>query len=181
MTTTRAAAYLGGGALLVAWFAAAGGVPFQEPGEPARDRAVVRTAGQQNLESLADDVQAQAGRLRERLARAPEPQRNPRNPFAFGTREPRIAMAAPARPAAAPVAAPVVEVPPLPLALIGVAEEPSPEGLHRTAMIAGADDTLFMVMEGQSFADRYRVTAIGTDAVELKDLLTGAIRRLALR
>ncbi len=180
MTTTRAAAYLGGGALLVAWLAAAGGVPFQESDAPARDRAAVRTSGQEDLQALAGDVQAQAGRLRERLARAPVPQQNPRNPFAFGMREHRAALSAPARPAAA-LPPPMLDAPSPALALIGVAEEPSPEGLHRTAMIAGADDTFYMVMEGQAVADRYRVITIGTDAVELKDLLTGAVRRLALR
>jgi hypothetical protein len=64
---------------------------------------------------------------------------------------------------------------------MGVAEEMSPEGLHRTAVIGGAADAIYMVVEGQSFGDRYRVTTIGQDAVELKDLVTGAYRRLAMR
>jgi hypothetical protein len=38
-----------------------------------------------------------------------------------------------------------------------------------------------MVAEGQELAGRYRVSAVGADAVELKDLVTGATRRLALR
>jgi hypothetical protein len=140
----------------------------------------VRTSGVDNLESLAGDVQAQAGRLRDRLSRAPAPQQTRRNPFDFVPREMRTPP--PARLATPVALPPPAAAPPAPpLALIGVAEEPSPEGLHRTAMIAGADDAFYMVMEGQAFADRYRVTVIGTDAVELKDLLTGGIRRLALR
>jgi len=182
MTTTRAAAYLGGGALLIAWFAAAGSAPFQETDAPLRDRAAVRTSGSDTLQSLASDVQAQAGRLRDRLARAPMPQQSSRNPFAFAPREIRTAPPQTTRPPAIAPAAPAAVVPPVPaLTLIGIAEEPSPEGLHRTAMIAGADDTLYMVMEGQAVAERYRVTAIGADAVQLEDLLTGAVRRLALR
>ena|SRR5207247_4274730 len=105
-----------------------------------------------------------------------------RNPFAFAPREIRTAPPQTTRPPAIAPAAPAAVVAPVPaLTLIGIAEEPSPEGLHRTAMIAGADDTLYMVMEGQAVAERYRVTAIGADAVQLEDLLTGAVRRLALR
>jgi len=37
------------------------------------------------------------------------------------------------------------------------------------------------VTEGQAIGDRYKVTKIGADAVELEDLLTKAYRRLALR
>jgi hypothetical protein len=38
-----------------------------------------------------------------------------------------------------------------------------------------------MVTEGQPVGDRYKVTKIGADAVELEDILTKAYRRLALR
>ena len=51
----------------------------------------------------------------------------------------------------------------------------------RTAVIVGPSDELFMVTEGQEVAGRYRVSAIGADAVELKDPATGAVRRLILR
>jgi hypothetical protein len=37
------------------------------------------------------------------------------------------------------------------------------------------------VVEGQAVGDRYRVTKIGVDAVELEDLVTKGYRRIALR
>jgi len=67
------------------------------------------------------------------------------------------------------------------LSLMGIAEDATQEGPHRTAVIGGTGDALYMVTEGQSFADRYEVTAISADAIELKDLVTGGYRRLALR
>ena len=178
MISTRSALYLGGGALLVAWFAAAAGSSLQEAAPP-RERSsgsALATTGR----SPAADVQVQAARLRERLSEAPVPAARPRNPFSFAS---SAKTAAPrARSNLAPAAAPETPtVPPLPLVLVGVAEEPSFEGIHRTAVIAGQADALYIVMEGQAFADRYRVTAIGADAVELKDLITGAYRRIALR
>ena len=176
MTAMRAAAYVGGGALLVAWFAAAGSAPVQEVAPP---RDPVRTVPTSGSGSLALDVQAQATRLRERLARAPVPDVRMRNPFSF-------AAARVVRPPAPTVKAAAIDAPPpepvVPtLSLMGIAEETSPEGLHRTAVLGGANDAVYMVMEGQDVAERYRVTAIGKDAIELKDLITGAYRRLAMR
>jgi hypothetical protein len=175
MTFTRTAAYVGGGALLVAWFAAAG-APVREQMPP---RDVSATSG---AESLATEIQSQAARLRERLAQAPAPNLQQRNPFRF------------APPAVTESSVPggvastgSHESPPLPvdlppaLTLMGIAEDQTPIGLHRTAVIGGPADAVFVVMEGQAVADRYRVTAIGQDAVELKDLATGGYRRLALR
>jgi hypothetical protein len=177
MTAIRAAAYAGGGALLVAWFAAAAGAPTQE-GPPPRDpaAAIAPTSGSA---SLAADVQAQALRLRERMAQAPAPDEHARNPFSFAPV--RAARAIPP-PVAAAAAEPVVPIAAAPaLTLMGIAEETSPDGPHRTAVIGGPSDALYMVVEGQRFADRYEVNAIGQDAVELKDLITGAYRRLAMR
>lgn len=176
MTSRRAIAYIGGASLLLAWLAAASGEvrrprPVRVPSQPG-DAAVLQT--------IASDVQAQAVRLRHRLATAPAP--SPvRNPFAFDVRDARVARRAPA-----PVHAAVIDdqppAPPEPsLALVGIAEQHTETGLVRTAMLSTAGDDLLMVTEGQTVAARYRVTTIGTDVVELKDLTTGATRRLALR
>jgi len=176
MSSRRAIAYIGGASLLLAWLAAASGDvrrprPVRVPSQPG-DAAV--------LESIASDVQAQADRLRHRLALAPAP--TPvRNPFAFEMRDARAARRASApMPAAAFDEAPPVPREPL-LALIGIAEQNTEKGLVRTAMISATGDDLLMVTEGQTVAVRYRVTTIGTDVVELKDLMTGATRRLALQ
>jgi hypothetical protein len=178
MELKRTAAYVGGGALLVAWFAAAS-APMREP-MPPRD-APRETAATSGTGSLASEIQSQAARLRERLAQAPRPDLRQRNPFRFAP------IAAAARPAAGAAAPASVEPPPMPLetppalTLMGIAEDQTPIGLHRTAVIGGPGDAVFVVMEGQAVADRYRVTTIGQDAVELKDLTTGGYRRLALR
>jgi hypothetical protein len=182
MTFTRAAAIVSGGALLVAWFAAAGSAPEQDAAA-VRDRA--QSTATSGPGSLAAEVEQQAVRLRERLAQAPLPDVQSRNPFSFApARAPRRMAFAPAGTVRAatlmPDVSPVAPPPP-PLALMGIAEEPSFEGTHRTAVIGGAGDEVYIVMEGQTFAERYKVTAIGADAVELQDTVTGGLRRLALR
>lgn len=175
MAPKKVAAYLGSATILAAWFASAG-VPGQQR-EPATVPAPVQTAG---TESLAEEVQAQTVRLRERLGAAPAPQRPARNPFEFAPRQvprpptARTAMAAEAIPA------PVV-LPEPALALIGMAEDRSTTGPIRTAIISTEGDELLIVKVGDFLGARYRVQAIGADAVELADLSTGAVRRLALR
>lgn len=68
-------------------------------------------------------------------------------------------------------------MPPEPnLVLIGLAED----GTTRTAVIQSGDD-LVMATEGQTVVNRYRVTKVSPDAIELTDLLTGTTRRLFLR
>jgi len=177
MTSVRLAAYIGGGALLVAWFAAAAGTPVSEVA-PSRDRA--QPAPTSGSSSIASEVEAQASKLRARLSEAPTPSTRPRNPFSFAPRRTARAASVPAKAPAVDPAAPAVPVVPA-LLLMGIAEDPSPDGPLRTAVIGGAADVLYMVVTGQRIADRYEVTTIGTDAVELKDLLTGGYRRLALR
>jgi hypothetical protein len=177
MTSMRLAAYIGGGALLVAWFAAAAGAPVSEV-SPPRDRA--QPAPTSGSSSIASEIEAQSSKLRARLSEAPTPSTRPRNPFSFAAprtvRAASVAAKAPAVDAAAS-AAPVVPA----LLLMGIAEDPSPDGPRRTAVIGGGADALYMVVTGQRIADRYEVTTISPDAVELKDLLTGGYRRLALR
>ena len=67
------------------------------------------------------------------------------------------------------------------LTLMGLAEETLPGGSRRTAVIAGEGDAIYMVVEGQMVTDRYRVTKIGADAVELDDVITHGYRRIALQ
>ena len=178
MTSGKGAAYGVGAVLLVACIATAN-LPTEEP-PPAR-KARPAAAGP---EALAGEVNAQAARLQARMAQAPVPESNPRNPFAFGQPRPARAAVNPGlgRAAAAPDAALVAYTPPLPsLTLMGIAEETSPAGPKRTAVIGGDGDTIYMVMEGQSVGTRYKVTKIGADAIELEDLLTKGYRRIALR
>jgi hypothetical protein len=178
MSPKRAAAWTLVGALAVAWFASAAGVigqPWRSP------RAPVRSSLAHRSDPVSFDVEAQAERLRRRLATAPTPQ-PVRNPFVFAARQP-----VPARSAARPVAPPPatepvepVEIEP-PLTLIGVAEDGEGAAVVRTAMIAGPGDELILARVGQTVGDRYTVTAIGADAVDLKDETSNRTRRLVLR
>lgn len=177
MKPSRLAAWIFGAAVCGAWLASAAGV--------ARQPRPVRTAPRANsdvqLDALAADVQAQAGRLRQRLATAPAPEGIDRNPFTFSARQAPVRRAAlPPEPVVVPAAA-IPEVREPVLELIGVAEDKKDGGFVRTAMITGGHDELMMVGPGQRVLGRYEVVAVGADAVELKDLETGAIRRLVLR
>lgn len=178
MTLRSAAVYGSCGAVLVACLAAAN-MPSQDqdpiPPRPARPERVAPDA-------IAAEIQSEAARLHARIAEAPTPARALRNPFAFGgTRTSRDA-ASPAAAQATVTANALPTTPPIPeLLLMGIAEETSAAGPHRTAIIGGAGDALYMVVEGDAVADRYRVTKIGTDAVELEDQVTKAYRRIALR
>lgn len=176
MSPKRAAAWTLVGALAVAWFASAAGVigrPWRAPRAPARS-AVARQA-----EPVSFDVEAQAERLRKRLSTAPTP-RPVRNPFVFVDRQPVQARPAPRAVAPPLVAAAPVDIEP-PLALIGVAEDGVGDARVRTAMIAGPGDELILARVGQPVGSRYKVTAIGGDAVELLDATTNRTRRLVLR
>jgi hypothetical protein len=180
MTARKTAFYGVGAALLFAYLAAAN-MPTQE--SPAPERAA-RPAAPGSTESLAVEVRSQAAKLHTRMADAPVPDTNPRNPFSFAAPRPSRAVVHDGLVHATVAdAAPVVVPPPLPvLTLMGVAEETlSGGGVRRTAVIGGDGDTIYMVVEGQGVGDRYRVTKIGVDAVELEDLLTKGYRRLALR
>jgi hypothetical protein len=177
MTLSRTVAWIGGVTLAAAWLASAAGVGRQ----PRTIRTAPRSPEADRVATLAADVQTQAARLRHRLAAAPAPQAPARNPFTFAERripESRTRVPAPAVTNVEPAPPPVVE---MPLSLIGIAEDRTAAGLVRTAMIAGpAEDDLHLLTPGQTLAGRYRVVAVGADAVELSDLVTGAVRRLAL-
>jgi hypothetical protein len=136
--------------------------------------------GTSATETLASEVQAHAARLRERLASAPRPQMPHRNPFIFEARPVPLPRPLASRPDPAVVPEPLR--PPEPaLSLIGIAEDQGPKGLVRTAIITGDADTVFVLAVGDTLLDRYTVEAIGADAVELKEIATNGVRRLALR
>jgi hypothetical protein len=176
MTAKQVMAYSGGGLLLLAWLASAGGLVRQKPVVEEEPRAV-ETSG---TTELAADVQAQTLKLKTRLAAAPAPQEPARNPFSFA---PRAEAPLRARRTAARPITPVGDLGPAEPAidLVGVAESSTPQGIVRTAIISSLSGELFMVKEGELVAGRYRVKTVGADAVELTDLTSDAVRRLALR
>jgi hypothetical protein len=82
-------------------------------------------------------------------------------------------------PAAQPIDPPIAE---LPLSFDGVAEQRTAAGaVVRVAIVTGPGDEVFVVSEGQTIADRYAVVAVTPDGLELKDLVTGATRRIHLQ
>jgi hypothetical protein len=174
MTANRAAAYCGGGLLILAGFSFAGALGRQTP--PAAESSdSVQTSG---TADLAAEVQAQTARLKARLAQAPSASEPIRNPFTFaprdnGRRAPRAATPVP-EPVALPPAEPAIE-------LVGVAEDRTKDGIVRTAIVSSLSGDLFLVKEGETIVDRYKVKAVGPDAVDLSDLLSGGTRRLTLR
>ena len=127
-----------------------------------------------NSVALAREI----ARLRDRL-RPGVPPNHGRDLFQFAViaphAAPRAVVAAPVLPvndATAPVAPA--------LKLIGIAEDATPDGLVRTAIISGPGQ-LFLVKEGDPVTPRYRVAQIAADVVELTDATDHSARRLALR
>jgi hypothetical protein len=176
--TARKAVFFGVGVAMLASYFAAANMPSQEF-EPPRDRPARAAVAP---EALAVEVSSQAARLHARIAQAPLPESNPRNPFSFGI-APSAPQPRPIRAAVAeepPAAAPIAPPPPV-LTLMGIAEETSAGGPRRTAVIGGEGDHIFMVREGDVLGGVYTVKKIGADAVELEDVNTRAFRRLALR
>ena len=177
MNASRLAVWIVGAAVSGAWLASAAGVTRQ-----ARNVRVPPPAPETiQLDALAAEVQAQTGRLRERLANAPAPRAAERNPFSFDS-APIRRRAVPAEPNLAIAPAPVASEAAEPMIeLIGIAESKTPTGTVRTAMITNEQNDLIMVIVGQRILGRYDVAAVTEDAVDLKDIRTGATRRLILR
>jgi hypothetical protein len=177
MSATRVAAWIGFTGLVGAWLASAAGLPGTTP----RYQAPKRPADAVLLDQLAADVQSQTGRLRTRLAAAPAPAAATRNPFSFSAAPAmRPARTASVPAAAVPVFLPEPEREPA-LELIGIAGDSGTGTLVRTAMISGPAGELVMVTSGQRILGLYDVVAVGSDAVELKHVTSGAVRHLALR
>jgi hypothetical protein len=178
MTLRRAALYVGGASLLIAWFSSAASVPLEQASSlPATDGGRPEPAPA----DLASEVHQQARRLRQRLASAPLPQQPSRNPFTFRS-APRRERPQPTTVVMAPPPALAPEVPSEPaLLLIGIAEQKRPEGVVRIAMMATAADELIMAAVGETVMQRYKLTALGHDTAELSDLVTGQVRRISLQ
>jgi hypothetical protein len=177
MTLRRATLYIGGGSLLVAWFSSAASVSLMRTPPRASGEGQSVSAP---TDGVAEAVQAQTRRLRQRLATAPLPQQPLRNPFTFRP----APVASPASSVRA-VAGPAAIEPSIPeeprLELVGIAEKRTPDGPVRTAMIATESSDLLMTGIGGEVLGRYTVAAIDGDAVTLTEVATGRTRRLVLQ
>ncbi|PYR50859.1 MAG: hypothetical protein DMF95_09540 [Acidobacteria bacterium] len=170
MNRNRTAMIVAGAALL-AWLAGAATSNHAIPASAVVEPRVIESRGAE----LADEI----ARLHERLRPVATPRRPARNLFAY--------RAAPATAPAAPAPTPALTAAPAPvplslpaLKLAGIAEDNGADGPERTAFISG-EGQLFMVKEGETVTQRYRVTKISADVVELIDLTDDTLRRLALR
>jgi hypothetical protein len=181
MTLSRITTIVLGTALLTTWLVSAAVTRHRD--EP---QLVSQRPTPQQPATTADDLQIQTARLRARLNSTPAPRRSPRNPFRFGGRE---TFESATRRLATIEAGSVPEVHPSPtlaapaappLKLIGIASDPTPCGVSRTAALAVAGEVV-LVRAGDEILGRYRVTAISDDVVEFDDLLGGPPLRLALR
>ena len=84
------------------------------------------------------------------------------------------------RPVAEAAATTQAPAPPPPsLSLIGVAEDVTPDGVVRTAIVSGLGD-VFLVKVGDTIRDRYRVGPVSGDATQIIDLTTGTSTTIAL-
>ncbi len=105
-----------------------------------------------------------------------------RDPFRLAelrSRQPAAPDPAAGHDLAAPEAAPAIPDGPA-LSLIGVADSDAGPRRVRTAIVSGAGE-LWLAVEGQSIAGRYRVVRIQDDRVDLHDALGGGARILRLR
>jgi hypothetical protein len=157
---TTTLAVVGSALAVCTWLAAAAAISSREP----IVTSVVRTPPvDQRGAALAEEI----SRLHERYSRqqgaAPAPSAPPPLP-------PRPAL----------TEAPALRPPAVVMRLSGIAEDVTPDGVVRTAIISGFGQ-LFIVKEGERVTDRYRIVKISAEAVELSDLTEGAVVRLALR
>jgi hypothetical protein len=144
-----------------------------------RSAPVVSSERVSPVEARSEALAAEIARLHERLRPDAAPRQPARNLFAFTAHS--VPASAPVQHAAlneAVVQAPVAAPPPF--KLIGVAEDASPEGPVRTAIVA-APGQMFLVKEGEMVTARFRVARISADVVELTDAIDGSTLRLALR
>src|SRR5262249_3077218 len=150
--------------------------PVKMPVPVARATHATKTAqGTRARDVTSFDLNEAAERLRARLSAAKQTKTAGRNPFEF----PRIAPATPVAPAlaAAPMPASAMGPLPPPFELTGVAEHRNGDALERTAILAG-NNQLYFAKAGERLLGRYEVTAVGADAVELREIDGGRVVRL---
>jgi len=161
------------GGALAAWLT--GAVTTNRTVAPA---PVVERPPAASIDARSAVLATEIGRLHDRLRPTTTPRQPARNLFRFHAAP--VAPAAAAAPPPAPVAAPLPEPQAPSMRLIGIAEDPGPDGPLRIAFIS-ASGQLFNLQEGETLMNRYRVTKIAADVVELTDATDGSVKRLALR
>lgn len=165
---------VGGGLILILWVTSpAARTPPVAPELSAADLALADQAAQ-TIPPIASQIDAQAARLRARLAERPQQPQPSRNPFRFKAAEtPKgtgVFSTEKARkgtellPVAPFVSAPAITLP----TVVAITADARDGGLMRTAALS-MNDEMKIVRPGQLF-DRFIVEAIGQDSVRLVDI-----------
>jgi hypothetical protein len=147
-----------------------------------REIAAPPSTGGAAVERKGEALGAEIARLRARLRPSVEPQQPSRNLFEYGSKATPRSESPSDRLAdrtADEAPQPVIQALP-PLRLVGLAEDPGPDGPVRTAFISGAGD-LYLAKQGDVLAARYEVTQISGAGVVLTDLTTQTTINLALK
>lgn len=159
---------------IASWFASASTSGVRPPAVPLPP---VRPSA---LDLSVTALQSEVGRLHERLGPTAAPTRS-RDLFRFQARAPKrrpVVTPGATDPQSLPVVAPAAPRPAL--ALIGVAEDLTPDGVVRTAIVSGLGD-VFLVKTGDLIQERYRIGQVSGDAVLVIDSETDTSTTLALR
>jgi hypothetical protein len=171
MNVKRTAMFGAGCGALAVWLSAAA-TSGTRPAAPltVRPPSAIDTSGAA--------LSAEIARLHERLRPTTSPIKA-RDLFHYAGRSAPAAAPIPvnAPPAALPVPAAVPTPSPR---LVGLAEDPGPDGPVRTAIISASGE-LFFVKEGETFALRYRVDTISPGEVQLSDLGDHATLHLPMK
>jgi hypothetical protein len=169
--TTLKALYFGGGGVLATWLAVS-----PNHGAPASSQPASLAQPAASTAPSAEQLTAQADRLRERSATAGMLSSTTRNPFEFTRRWRGDAYAPHAGGVQGMAAAQVLTAAPPPpeLTLSGVAEKAG----KRTAIITGGGQ-IYLAGEGDSVAGRYTVVKVDPSTVLIRET-DGAERRLFL-
>jgi hypothetical protein len=147
-----------------------------------RDAMQLAVAAPTPIDASSVALAREIARLHDRL-RPGVPPHHGRDLFQFAAVAPH---AAPSAVVAKPVLSVLNDATVAPLApqpalkLIGIAEDATPDGLVRTAIISGPGQ-LFLVKQGDRVTPRYLVAQISPDVVELTDATDHSARRLALK
>jgi hypothetical protein len=161
----------GGGALAV-WLAAAA----TSPSRPAPPIAAPKTP---SVDASGAELAKEIERLRERIRPSAVPLES-RDLFHYASRATRRATVAPIPQIDAQAAPSTPAAAVRPLQLVGLAEDDAESGPVRTAIISGFGQ-LFIVKEQERVTERYQVTRISSDAVELIDQTDQSSLRLVLK
>ncbi len=173
--TWKSYALMSGAGVISMWFAAS--LPSRMPGSmtPTQPREAAGAA------AAASEIEEQANRLQARLQQERLYREPGRNLFRFvPAPAARPVVPAEAEPAPLPRSEIAAAPPPLPMKLAGVAADQTENGVVRTAIFSTFSGVV-LAREGEEVLDRFRVTEVREDAVDLVTIADGTAVTLRLK